>query len=77
MLRLHVIRQYLQTSSYTYIKLVRTRVWCGLLNVVDVRCDMVRDAAIRVLICVQRVLVLCICGVCLWVCIVVVVVVVR
>ena len=43
----------MQTSSITYIKLVRTCVWCGLLNVVDVSCDMVRGADVRVLICVQ------------------------
>ena len=66
--------QYFQTSSITYIKMVRTRVWCGLLTAVDVDCDMVRGDVVRVPICVQPILVLCICGVCLWVCIVVVVV---
>ena len=65
--------QYLKTSSITYIKLFRTCVWYGLLNVVDVSCDMLRDAAVRVTICVQWVLVLSNCGVCLWMYIVVVV----
>ena len=62
----------MENSSITYIKLARTYVWCGLLNVVDVGCDMVRGGVVKVPICVQCVLVLNICGVCLWIYVVVV-----